>query len=75
MGADLVITIALLKQLKLLSAKEAKLLFDELKYKNLSMSIDDCIRIVEEAFKKHSIGKKPITTELEIDGKKITLTK
>lgn len=59
MNADLVVTVALLKKLNLITAKEAENLHDELKYRNLSLSLKDCDVIIDEIFEKHNIGKKP----------------
>jgi hypothetical protein len=75
MTADFVMTIALLEKLKLLTHKEATNLFKELQYKNLSMGYDECVTIIEDAFKKHSIGIKPVVTQLEVGGKTINVTK
>lgn len=75
MQADLIMTIALLKRLQLLTEKEAKNLFEELRFKNLSTELDQCIAIVDEAFKKHAIGVKKESTTLTINGKEVTVTK
>ena len=75
MNADLIMTIAMLKQLKLLTAKQAKTIYEELKYKNLSMSLEDCIKLVESSFKAARVGELPTTTDFTVGGKTIKVTK
>jgi hypothetical protein len=75
MGTDLTMTIALLHKVGLLTKKEAQNLYDELKFKNLSSDVNECINILTAAFKKHSIGITPTVSEVVVDGKKISITK
>ena len=75
MSNDIVVVLALLKHLGMLTAKEAKLLYDDLKFKNLSTSLEDSLKMVEELFAKHSVGIKKTTTTISVDGKDVKITK
>jgi len=75
MSNDLTMTIAILVSLKLITKKEGVALFDELKYKNLSTSFDDCLNMIKEAFKVSNIGTNKVLSEIEVNGKKITISK
>ena len=75
MSNDMTLVIALLRNLKLLTEKEARNLHKELQYKNVSTSLDDSLQMIEDAFKKHSIGKKPVVSQIIVDGKPINVTK
>jgi hypothetical protein len=75
MSNDAILVIAMLKNLKLMTEKEARNLFAELQYKNVSTSLDDSLKMVEEAFKKHSIGKPKVVSQIMVDGKPINVTK
>jgi hypothetical protein len=75
MSNDAILVIAILKSLKLLSVKEARNLYDELKYKNVSTSLDDNLKMIDEAFKKHSIGKQTVSSQMIVGGKTIRVSK
>lgn len=75
MGADFIMVLAILQKLELLTAKEAKNLYEELKYKNLSMELADCVGLIEEAFKKHRIGQTPTSLSMTVDNKEIPVIK
>ena len=75
MSNDIIVVIAMLVQLKLITNKEAHSLYDELKYKNLSTSLDDSLSMVKTAFKNAHIGEQRVTTELVVDGKTIKVSK
>ena len=75
MSNDIVMILALLKNLKLLTKKEATQLYDELKYKNLSSSVEDAFTLIEDIFEKHLIGQKNTSTDIKVGGKTIKVTK
>jgi len=75
MSNETILFIAILKELKLLTSKEAHSLYDELKYKNLSTSLDDSLKLVKELFKNAHIGEKAVTSELVVGGKTIRVSK
>ena len=75
MSNDIIVVIAMLTHLKLITEKEAHALHDELKYKNMSTSLDDCLKLIKEAFKSSHIGENKVSTEIIVDGKTIKVSK
>lgn len=75
MGTDLIMVVALIRKLGLLSEKDAKNLYDELKFKNLSTDLNGCVTILTGIFDKHKIGVAPELSEITVGGKKISITK